>query len=46
MSHSLRNSFVFSIFGALLVAACATTQVTSVWKDPSYQARPARIMVI
>jgi hypothetical protein len=30
----------------MLVTACASTQLTSVWKDPSYQTRPARIMVI
>lgn len=32
--------------GSLLVAACATTEIKAVWKDPSYQTRPARIMVI
>ena len=31
---------------AFLLAACATTEVNSVWKDPSYQMRPAKIMVI
>jgi hypothetical protein len=31
---------------AMLVTACASTQLTSIWKDPSYQARPAKIMVI
>jgi len=30
----------------LLLAACATTQVNAVWKDPSYQTRPAKILVI
>lgn len=30
----------------MLVAACTTTQLTAVWKDPSYQTRPARIMVV
>jgi hypothetical protein len=30
----------------MLVTACASTQLTSVWKDPSYQARPAKVMVI
>ena len=30
----------------MLVTACATTQLNSVWKDPSYQTRPAKIMVI
>ena len=46
MLRYLRNPFVFLIFVAILVSACATTQVKSVWKDQSYQARPARIMVI
>ena len=41
----------FSLFAAfsllvLLLSACATTQVTGVWKDPSYQAHPEKIMVI
>jgi len=30
----------------MFLSACATTQLTSVWKDPSYQTRPARIMVV
>lgn len=46
MLHYLRYPFVSLILGAMLVAACATTQISTVWKDPSYQARPARIMVI
>lgn len=31
---------------AALLAACSTTQIKSVWKDPSYFGRPQRIMVI
>jgi len=31
---------------ALLFTACATTELNAVWKDPAYQARPAKIMVI
>lgn len=46
MLRYLRNPFISLMLGAMLVAACATTQVSSVWRDPSYQARPARIMVI
>ena len=30
----------------MLVTACASTQLTSDWKDPKYQAHPSRIMVI
>lgn len=46
MLRYLRNPFVVLVLGAILVTACASTQLNSVWKDPSYQARPARIMVI
>ena len=46
MLSAIRNIPGISILGAILVAACATTQITSVWKDPSYQARPAKVMVI
>jgi len=31
---------------AVLLAACSTTQIKSVWKDPSYSVHPQRIMVI
>lgn len=31
---------------AMMLTACSTTQVNSVWKNPSYQAHPAKIMVI
>lgn len=41
-----RNPFCFLILAAMLLTACATTQVNATWKDPSYHARPARIMVI
>lgn len=46
MSRFLSNPFVMLLFGVMLVTACATTQMTSVWKDPSYQTRPAKVMVI
>lgn len=46
MLRYLRYPFVSLILGAMLVAACATTQISTVWKDPSYGARPTRIMVI
>ena len=46
MLHYLRNPLVYLIPIALLLSACASTQLTSVWKDPSYQTRPARILVI
>lgn len=46
MSLTLRNPFVSLLSGALLVTACATTEINAIWKEPSYQTRPARIMVI
>ncbi len=46
MLNTLRNKLVVLIFGAILATACATTELTSVWKDPSYQSRPAKVMVI
>lgn len=42
----LRNPFIFLMPIAMLVAACATTQVKATWKDPSYQVHPSKIMVI
>lgn len=41
-----RNPLAYLTAIAMLLTACATTQLTSVWKDPGYQARPTRIMVI
>jgi len=46
MLRALRNPSGLLILGAMLVTACATAQLASVWKDPSYQARPAKVMVI
>ena len=48
---SLRNIFCPCSHGlglllAMFVTACATTEVTSIWKDPSYQGRPGKVMVI
>ncbi len=33
------------VAGAALIASCATTKVTSVWKDESYQGRPHKVLV-
>lgn len=46
MSLALRNPFGILLLGASLISACATTQINAIWKDPSYQTRPARIVVI
>lgn len=45
MNRSLRNTLIL-LFGLLMLTACATTQLTSVWKDPAFQSRPNKIMVI
>jgi hypothetical protein len=44
--RSLIKPFGILLIGAILVIACTTTELTSVWKEPSYQARPAKVMVI
>ena len=51
MKHVLRNPIGLNPLGyltviAMLLTACATTQLNTVWKDPNYQARPAKILVI
>jgi hypothetical protein len=46
MIRILRNPFCLLTFVAMLVNACVSTQLTSVWKDPAYQTRPAKIMVV
>ena len=46
MTRGLLKPFGILLAVAMLVTACASTQLTSIWKDPSYQARPAKIMVI
>jgi hypothetical protein len=46
MIRFMRNPFGLLILIAILLTACATTQLNAVWKDPGYQTRPAKIMVI
>lgn len=46
MSRFLRNPFRFLLLIVILLSACGTTQLKASWKDPAYQARPHRIMVI
>ncbi|MBI3480547.1 MAG: hypothetical protein HY016_09375 [Nitrosomonadales bacterium] len=46
MTRSLLNPLGLVILVAMLVTACASTQLNAVWKDPAYQTRPNRVMVI
>lgn len=46
MIRILRRPLCFGVLIAMLMTACAMTKITSVWKDPSYQGRPQKIMVI
>jgi hypothetical protein len=46
MKLALRNAITVGMLMAMLITACATTKLTSVWKDPSYQGRPHKIMVV
>jgi hypothetical protein len=45
-SWSLRTPFSMLLLAVMLVTACSSTQIKSIWKDAAYQSRPARIMVI
>jgi len=46
MMRTLQGSISIGMVIALLVTACATTTLTSTWKDPSYQGTPRKILVI
>lgn len=46
MKHTLRCLTGFGMLMTVLVTACATTNLTSTWKDPSYQRLPRKIMVV
>jgi len=46
MISFLRRPFGYSIFIALLLAACAAPKHLSMWKDPSYKGQPEKIMII
>jgi hypothetical protein len=46
MKRTLRSSIGLGMIMAMLITACATTKLTSAWKDPTYQAQPRKIMVI
>lgn len=46
MKRILQSYISFGVLIAMLITACATTRVTSVWKDQTYQGTPHKIMVI
>lgn len=46
MARFLRNPLCYGWLIAMLLAACGTTQLKAVWKDPSYRDHPRRIMVL
>lgn len=46
MMRTLRSAVWFGVLVLMLFTACATTQITSAWKDPSYQEQPRKIFVI
>lgn len=46
MTRFLCNSLLMVAFVALFTACSSTPQMKSVWKDPSYTARPHRVVVI
>ncbi|MBI3903187.1 MAG: hypothetical protein HY306_09665 [Nitrosomonadales bacterium] len=51
MKYSIRNRFDclkpgFMMIAAILIAGCATMEVSSVWKDPAYLSHPVKIMIV
>ena len=46
MTWHVRYLLAFGLFIAVLVTACSTTEVKSVWRDQSYSGHPRKIMVI
>lgn len=46
MMRTLRNSLSFGMLIAMFITACATTRLTGVWKDQSYQGQPRKIIVL
>jgi hypothetical protein len=46
MMRTVRSSVSIGLFIAVIVTACSMTNITSAWKDPSYQRQPRKIMVI
>ena len=46
MAMIRRYMLTTMVLPAMLLSACATTTLTAVWKDPSYQGPPRKVMVI
>lgn len=46
MIRSLRNSISAVLLTSLCMAGCATTNLTSSWKDPAYTGQPRKVLVI
>jgi hypothetical protein len=44
--RNLKGPVFFGLFVPMLIAACAMTRITSVWKDAAYTGQPRKIMVI
>lgn len=46
MIRSLRNSISAVLLTSLFIGGCATTYLTSSWKDPAYTGQPRKVLVI
>ncbi len=46
MNATIRSSISVTLLCTLFITACAMTNITSRWKDPSYHGQPRKIMVI
>ncbi|MEQ1525956.1 MAG: hypothetical protein ABL902_00800 [Gallionella sp.] len=46
MKRLLSGVLGLSVVASLLLSGCASTQLTSVWKDPAYQTSPKKVMVV
>jgi hypothetical protein len=46
MIRRVFNTISLAILTAFIISGCATTEVTSAWKDPTYIGQPRKVMVI
>lgn len=46
MKRFLSSPLNFLVLVVMLLGGCASTQLTSVWKDPAYKVHPTKVMVI